>query len=95
MLTAVGKFFTTQYLRLGPVFRVPILDQRPLVLAGPAANALMKQHGHRLFSSGKAMQDIHQVLGGDNPTLIQLDGPDHRILRAGLRRPLDGDSIIV
>ena len=83
MLTAVGKFFTTQYLRLGPVFRVPILNHRPLVLAGPQANALMKQRGHQLFSSKEPMRDIHQVLGGDNPTLIELDGPDHRTMRAG------------
>ena len=93
MLTAVGQFFTTQYLRLGPVFRVPILNHRPLVLAGPEANALMKQHGHRLFSSGKAMQDIHQVLGGDNPTLIELDGPDHRTMRAGLKEGYSGRTL--
>ena len=34
MLTAMSKFFTKQYLRLGPVYRVPILGHRPLVLAG-------------------------------------------------------------
>ena len=38
MMTAVGAFLTTQYLRLGPVFRVPILNRRFLVLAGPEAN---------------------------------------------------------
>ena len=93
MLTAVGKFFTTQYLRLGPVFRVPILNHRPLVLAGPEANALMKQRGHQLFSSREAMRDIHQVLGGDNPTLIELDGPDHRTMRAGLKEGYSGRTL--
>ena len=93
MLTALSKFFTKQYLRLGPVFRVPILGQRPLVLAGPEANALMKQRGHELFSSGESMGDIHQVLGGDNPTLIQRDGPDHRIMRAGLKDGYSGRTL--
>ena len=93
MLTAVSTFLTGQYLRLGPVFRVPILGQRPLVLAGPEANALMKQRGHELFSSGASMGDIHQVLGGDNPTLIQRDGPDHRIMRAGLKEGYSGRTL--
>ena len=93
MLTAMGRFLTTQYQRLGPVFRVPILNHRPLVLAGPDANALMKQQGHRLFSSGAVMQDIHQVLGGDNPTLIELDGPDHRTMRAGLKDGYSGRTL--
>ena len=93
MLTAMGRFLTTQYQRLGPVFRVPILNHRPLVLAGPDANALMKQQGHRLFASGAIMQDIHQVLGGDNPTLIELDGPDHRTMRAGLKDGYSGRTL--
>ena len=93
MLTAMSKFFTKQYLRLGPVYRVPILGHRPLVLAGPEANALMRQRGHELFSSRDSMGDIHQVLGGDNPTLIQLDGPDHRTMRAGLKDGYSGRTL--
>lgn len=93
MLTAMSSFLTTQYQRLGPVFRVPILNHRPLVLAGPEANALMKQQGHRLFASGAAMQELHQVLGGDNPTLIELDGPDHHTMRAGLKDGFSGRTL--
>lgn len=93
MITAVGRFLTQQYLRLGPVFRVPILNQRLLVLAGPEANALMKQQGHRLFSSGKVMHQVHEVLGGDHPTLIELDGTDHRIMRAGLKDGYSGRTL--
>lgn len=93
MLTAMGDFLTKQYLRLGPVFRVRILNHRLLVLAGPEANALMKQQGHRLFTSGAVMRDIHQVLGGDNPTMIELDGPDHRTLRAGLKEGYSGKTL--
>ena len=93
MLTAMGSFLTSQYQRLGPVFRVPVLNHRPLVLAGAEANALMKAEGQRLFSSGAVMQDIHQVLGGDNPTLIELDGPDHRTMRAGLKDGYSGRTL--
>lgn len=93
MLTAMGDFLTKQYLRLGPVFRVRILNHRLLVLAGPEANALMKRQGHRLFTSGEVMQDIHQVLGGDNPTVIELDGPDHRTMRAGLKDGYSGRTL--
>ena len=93
MLTAMSTFLTTQYQRLGPVFRVPILNHRPLVLAGAEANALMKTEGQRLFSSGAVMRDIHQVLGGDNPTLIELDGPDHRTMRAGLKDGYSGRTL--
>jgi len=64
-----------------------------LVLAGPEANALTKRHGHRLFASGNAMQDIHQVLGGDNPTLIEFDGPAHRTMRAGLKEGYSGRTL--
>ena len=93
MLTAMSTFLTTQYQRLGPVFRVPILNHRPLVLAGAEANALMKTEGQRLFSSGAVMRDIHRVLGGDNPTLIELDGPDHRTMRAGLKDGYSGRTL--
>ena len=93
MLTATGDFLARQYLRLGPVFRVRVLNQRPLVLAGPEANALMKQQGHRLFASGAVMRDIHRVLGGDNPTVAELDGPDHRTLRAGLKEGYSGNTL--
>ncbi len=93
MVTATGDFLTRQYLRLGPVFRVRALNRRLLVLAGPEANALMKRQGHRLFASGEVMQDIHQVLGGDNPTVIELDGPDHRTLRAGLKEGYSGRTL--
>lgn len=93
MLTSLSAFLTTQYQRLGPVFRVPVLNHRPLVLAGPEANALMKQQGHRLFSSGEVMQDVHRVLGGDNPTLIELDGPDHHTMRAGLKDGYSGRTL--
>ncbi len=93
MLTAAGDFLTKQYLRLGPVFRLRFLNQRPLVLAGPEANALMRQQGHRLFTSGTVMRDIHEVLGGDNPTVIELDGPDHHTLRAGLKEGYSGKTL--
>jgi len=37
MASDVGAFFTQQYLRLGPVFRVHALGRRFTVLAGPEA----------------------------------------------------------
>lgn len=92
MMNGMGAFFTTQYMRLGPVFRVPILNRRFLVLAGPEANALMKQRGHQLFSS-KAMLGVHQMLGADHPTLIELDGSDHRTMRAGLKEGYSGRTL--
>lgn len=93
MLTAMSDFLTEQYLRLGPVFRVRALNHGALVLAGPEANALVKQQGHRLFASAAVFQDIHQELGGDNPTVIELDGPDHRTLRAGLKEGYSGRTL--
>ena len=93
MLTAVGKFFTTQYLQLGPVFRVPILNQSP---AGAC-----RSRGQRVDEAAwppavflqKGDADIRQVLGGDNPTLIELDGPDHRTMRAGLKEGYSGRTL--
>ena len=93
MLTATGDFLTKQYLCLGPVFRVRVLNRRLLVLAGPEANALMKAQGHLLFTSGAVYRDIHRELGGDNPTVTELDGPDHHTLRAGLKEGYSGRTL--
>ena len=93
LITDVGRFLTRLYLQLGPVFRISVLGQRLTVLAGPEANALMKSDGHRLFSSRHTMRGIHQVLGGENPTMIELDGADHRTVRSGLKEGYSGASL--
>ena len=90
LITDMGRFLTQHYLRYGPVFRISVLGHRLTVLAGPEANALMKVTGYNLFSSQETMQDIHPVVGGENPTLIELDGADHKTMRIGLKKGYTG-----
>ena len=93
MTTDIRRFLTEQYLRLGPVFRVSALQHRMTVLAGPEANALVQGEAGRLFSSGAVWKGLRKVFEMDNPSMIELDGPDHARLRGGLRAGYAGSSL--
>ncbi len=93
LATDVRRFLTAQYLRHGPVFQVPVMGRRMLVLAGPEANALAKSENGRMFASGDIWKPLLKVFDMDSPSMIALDGPQHALLRAGLRTGYAGSSL--
>ena len=93
LATDIRQFLTAQYLRHGPVFQVPVMGRSMLVLAGPEANALAKSENGRLFASGDIWKPVQKVFDMDTPSMIALDGPEHAILRSGLRAGYAGSSL--
>ena len=71
------RFPTEQYLALGPVFRVSVLNQSYVVLAGPEANEFVMRKGTDHFVSQAIWDGPTKALGGQNPSLSALDGPRH------------------
>ena len=93
LATDVRKFLTAQYLIHGPVFEVPVVGRRILVLAGPEANALAKSEDGQLFASADIWKPVQKVFEMDNPSMIEVDGPVHTTLRSGLRSGYAGSSL--
>lgn len=93
MTTDMHRFLIAEYLRLGPVFYISVLQHRMLVLAGPEANALMKTQGGTLFSSASIWKGTHKALDLEHPSMIELDGPDHIALRTGLKAGYSGSTL--
>ena len=79
------QFLTAQYLALGPVFRVSALNQSYVVLAGVEANEFMMRKGIDHFVSQDIWDGSTKALGGQNPSVASLDGPDHATMRRGLK----------
>jgi cytochrome P450 len=64
----------------GPVFRIDLMSQRPVVLAGPEANLLLKQTEHTHFAAAPAFEPLARALGARR-FLLTLDGAPHKELR--------------
>ncbi len=76
----VGAFFTRQYLRLGPVFRVRALHRRFTVLAGPEANLFVTREGSRHLRSRETWMDFDKELGAAR-SMLSMDGAEHARMR--------------
>ena len=76
----VGAFFTRQYLRLGPVFRVRALHRRFTVLAGPEANLFVTREGSRHLRSREFWMDFDKELGAAR-SMVSMDGAEHARMR--------------
>ena len=76
----VGAFFTRQYLRLGPVFRVRALHRRFTVLAGPEANLFVTREGSRHLRSREFWMDFDKELGAAR-SMLSMDGAEHARMR--------------
>ncbi len=93
MLTNLNEFVLAQYLQHGPVFRMRVLHRPLIVLAGPEANAFMRDEGHHYFSSRDAWGDLERAMGADNPSMIGLDGEAHKTMRNGLKSGYTGSTL--
>ncbi len=76
----VGAFFTQQYLRLGPVFRVHALGRRFTVLAGPEANLFVTREGRLHLRSREFWMDFDRELGAAR-SMLSMDGAEHARMR--------------
>ena len=76
----VGAFFTQQYLRLGPVFRVHALHRRFTVLAGPEANLFVTRQGTTHLRSREFWMDFDKELGAAR-SMLSMDGAEHARMR--------------
>ena len=76
----VGAFFTQQYLRLGPVFRVHALGRRFTVLAGPEANLFVTKEGRLHLRSREFWMDFDRELGAAR-SMLSMDGAEHARMR--------------
>ncbi len=93
MLTNLNQFLIAQYLHHGPVFRVRTLNREMTILAGPEANAFMKEEGHHCFSSHGAWMDMEKALGADKSSMVGLDGEAHQTVRNGLKPGYVGSTL--
>ncbi|MCY4143659.1 MAG: cytochrome P450 [Gammaproteobacteria bacterium] len=80
----VGQFLTDQYLKLGPVYRVKILNREYTVLAGANANNFVNRQGREYLRSKETWQDFDSELGAST-SMVSADGEEHFKLRRGMR----------
>ncbi|GGR97442.1 cytochrome P450 [Deinococcus sedimenti] len=83
MMRDSEAFLTTQAARLGPCFRVRVLNQSMVVLAGPAAAQVMTDNTGEV-DAWRVWEGIIREFGG-RQVLTMLEGPDHLAYRAAAR----------
>ena len=76
----IGAFFTRQYLRLGPVFRVRALHRSFTVLAGPEANLFVTREGNTHLRSREFWMDFDKEFGAAR-SMVSMDGAEHARMR--------------
>ena len=81
-------FFTEQYLKLGPVFRIKAFGKPYIILAGTEANMFLQREGRLYFSSQEYWASFCKELGVSRH-LTGMDGNDHIRMR---RAKKDGYS---
>lgn len=84
MAQDVRHFLTQQYLELGPVFRVKMLNNEYTVLAGAEANNFVNRYGREYLRSKETWHDFDQELGASQ-SMISTDGERHFKLRRSMR----------
>lgn len=85
-------FFLTCYQRVGPVFRVAVLDKRFLVLAGQEANLFLAQSGDRHLHNRQVFGELVAELGGEQVIIAQ-DGSAHRHARRQLQPAFTREAV--
>ena len=72
----IRAFLTQQYLELGPVFEIRLLNQKILVLAGPEANQFVNRKGRFFLRSYEPYRGLSDGLGASR-MILNMDGPEH------------------
>ena len=83
MLRDSELFLATQAARLGPCYRVRVLGQSMVVIAGPVAAQVMSQNAGEV-DAWRVWEGIIREFGG-RQVLTMLEGPEHLAYRAAAR----------
>ncbi len=81
----IGKFLTTQYLKLGPVFRCQAFHQRFTIIAGPEAVTDLPKLMNTHMRSYDFWQDYIRSTGTARQT-VNMDGEEHLRMRKFLAK---------
>ena len=85
LMRGVRQFFTSQYLKLGPVFRVKALSENFITLAGPEANTFMQRQERYHLQTGDIWHGFTKEMGASR-FLLGMDGTDHFRMRREIGR---------
>ena len=80
-----AAFFARCYRDYGPVYRVNVFGKKSYVIAGPEAGKFMNSKAARLGLRSKEFWDDFVKHFGASKTLTQIDGEEHKQLRAIMR----------
>lgn len=86
-------FIVKQYQSLGPIFRMRILNQEMVVLAGSQANIFVTREGADKFSSREVWQGFGQEFGVDD-YVQAIDGPGHLAMRKVMKRGYSASALM-
>ena len=76
---SAGPFLLRQFRKLGPIYRLRVLGNRIVILAGPEANAFISRDNRHLRGHDIWL-DFHSTLGARHSPL-SADGPQHIRMR--------------
>ena len=88
-----AAFFVDCYRKYGPVFRINVFGRKQYVIAGTEAAKLMStKAGREGLRSREFWQDFVDHYGASK-TLTQIDGEEHRRLRAIMRKGFSREAV--
>ncbi len=92
MIRDTEGFLAEQYLKLGPCFRIKILNQTLIILGGPTAAEVMAQNTGEV-DAWKVWEGIIVEFGG-RQVLTMLEGADHQKYRAAVRNGIAKSRVL-
>lgn len=85
MYTDVLGYLLRQHRRMGPIFRIKVLNETYTVIAGQDANLFMTRAGNEHFRSKEFWEGMDREMGG-GASLISTDGELHTRMRQAMKR---------
>lgn len=83
-VTEVLRFFTRQYMELGPIFQLKLFFKRYVVLAGPEANIFMQEREQFHFHTSGMWNNIRKELKASR-FVLDMSGSEHFKMRREMR----------
>ncbi len=85
MARDMGGFLMAQYRKLGPVFRIRLMNRRFTVLAGVDANRFLQRDGATFLRSFEPWTGLNDRFGAAR-SVLSTDGAEHAVFRRTLKR---------
>ena len=86
MLGAVTAFLTRTFRRIGPIFRLKLMNREVVVLTGPEANLFVLRQGHHVFRATEYHAALVRAFGSRR-NLFSMDGGYHLKWRKQMAPP--------